>query len=62
MGFASFQEVFQYLNTLEKTLNIIIDEYPYLKQFNKGETVDSIFQTIIDNNITNIRQANALCK
>lgn len=55
MGFASFQEVFQYLNTLEKTLNIIIDEYPYLKQFNKGETVDSIFQTIIDNNITNIR-------
>ena len=55
IGFASFQEVFQYLNTLDKTLNIIIDEYPYLKQFNKGETVDSIFQTIIDNNITNIR-------
>lgn len=55
MGFASFQEVFQYLNTLDKTLNIIIDEYPYLKQFNKGETVDSIFQTIIDNDITNIR-------
>ncbi len=55
MGFSSFQEVFQYLNTLDKTLNIIIDEYPYLKQFNKGETVDSIFQTIIDNNITNIR-------
>ena len=55
IGFASFQEVFQYLNTLDKTLNIIIDEYPYLKQFNKGETVDSIFQTIIDNNLTNIR-------
>lgn len=55
IGFASFKEVFQYLNTLDKTLNIIIDEYPYLKQFNKGETVDSIFQTIIDNNLTNIR-------
>lgn len=55
MGFSSFQEVFQYLNTLDKTLNIIIDEYPYLKQFNKGETVDSIFQTIIDNDIINIR-------
>ena len=55
IGFSSFQEVFQYLNTLDKTLNIIIDEYPYLKQFNKGATVDSIFQTIIDNNITNIR-------
>lgn len=55
IGFSSFQEVFQYLNTLDKTLNIIIDEYPYLKQFVKGETVDSIFQTIIDNNINNIR-------
>lgn len=55
MGFSSFQEVFQYLNSIDKTFNIIIDEYPYLKQFNKGETVDSIFQTIIDNNITNIR-------
>lgn len=55
IGFSSFQEVFQYLNMLDKTLNIIFDEYPYLKQFNKGETVDSIFQTIIDNNITNIR-------
>lgn len=55
IGFSSFQEVFQYLNTLDKTFNIIIDEYPYLKQFNKGETVDSIFQIIIDNNITNIR-------
>lgn len=55
MGFSSFLEVFQYLNTLNKKLNIIIDEYPYLKKFVKGETVDSIFQTIIDNNITNIR-------
>lgn len=55
MGFSSFQEVFQYLNSIDKTFNIIIDEYPYLKQFVKGETVDSIFQTIIDNNIKNIR-------
>ncbi len=28
---------------------------PNLKQFNKGETVDSIFQTITDSNISNIR-------
>lgn len=55
MGFSTFAEVFQYLNTLNRTFNIIIDEYPYLKQFVKGETVDSIFQTIIDNHITNIR-------
>lgn len=55
MGFSTFAEVFQYLNSLNKTFNIIIDEYPYLKRFVKGETVDSIFQTIIDNHISNIR-------
>ncbi len=55
LGFASFQDVFQYLNTMDKTFNIVIDEYPYLKQFEKSETVDSIFQSIIDNKIGNIR-------
>ena len=55
MGFASFQDVFQYLNTLGETLNIVIDEYPYLKQFAKGETIDSIFQDIIDHRLGNIR-------
>lgn len=55
MGFSTFQEVFRYLNSLNKTFNIIIDEYPYLKQFTKGEMVDSIFQTIIDNDIGNIK-------
>lgn len=35
-------------------LNIIIDEYPYLKVFEKSETIDSIFQNIIDNCIANI--------
>ena len=55
MGFASFQDVFQYLNTLGETLNIVIDEYPYLKQFAKGETIDSVFQNIIDHRLGNIR-------
>ncbi len=55
MGFASFQDIFQYLNTLGETLNIVIDEYPYLKQFAKGETIDSIFQDIIDHRLGNIR-------
>ena len=55
LGFSSFQEVFQYLNSLNRTLNIVIDEYPYLKNFVKGETVDSIFQTIIDNELSSIR-------
>ncbi len=53
--FKSFPDVFAYLNTLDKTLNIVIDEYPYLKTYTKPETVDSIFQTIIDNHIANIR-------
>lgn len=55
MKFETFQDVFQYLNSLGQTFNIIIDEYPYLKQFAKSETVDSVFQTIIDNHLSNIR-------
>ncbi|MCC8046468.1 MAG: AAA family ATPase [Clostridiales bacterium] len=55
MSFGSFTDVFLYLNTLPETLNIIIDEYPYLKQFTEAATVDSVFQSIIDNNLANIR-------
>lgn len=53
--FQTFQDVFQYLNTIKQTFNIIIDEYPYLKTFTKGEIVDSVFQNVIDNNLSNIR-------
>ncbi len=52
--FSSLQEVFAYLNTLNVHLNIIIDEYPYLKKFEAPEKIDSIFQNIIDNYIVNI--------
>ncbi|MCD7761802.1 MAG: AAA family ATPase [Lachnospiraceae bacterium] len=55
MSFDSFIDVFIYLNALPETLNIIIDEYPYLKQFTEAATVDSVFQSIIDNNLANIR-------
>ena len=55
LGFNSWQDVFSFLNTLDKTLNIIIDEYPYLKKFEPSETVDSIFQNVIDNHLSNIR-------
>ncbi|MCD8150179.1 MAG: AAA family ATPase [Clostridiales bacterium] len=55
ISFNSFMDVFLYLNTLPETLNIIIDEYPYLKQFTEPETVDSLFQNIIDNSLANIR-------
>ena len=53
--FPSFRELFQYLNSLDGVYNIVIDEYPYLKSTNKAETVDSIFQWIIDNSLSNIR-------
>ena len=55
LAFKSFDDVFSYLNTLDGTFNVVIDEYPYLKVFTKPETVDSIFQSIIDNDLKNIR-------
>lgn len=55
LSFNSFTDLFAYLNTLPETLNIVIDEYPYLKRFTDAETVDSLFQSVIDNNLKNIR-------
>ncbi len=55
MNFDSFIDVFAYLNSLPYTLNVVIDEYPYLKAFADAKTVDSIFQNIIDNRLSNIR-------
>ena len=52
--FISFSDVFSYLNTLDSAFNVVIDEYPYLKSFVNAETIDSIFQSIIDNNLSNI--------
>lgn len=53
--FKSFSDVFAYLNDIDAIFNVVIDEYPYLKAFNKHETIDSIFQSVIDNNLKNIR-------
>lgn len=53
--FPSFQELFAYLNSLPIELTIAIDEYPYLKAFSKPECVDSMFQNIIDERLSNIR-------
>lgn len=55
LQFKTFIDVFAYLNTLPQTFNITIDEYPYLKMFSNPETVDSMFQKIIDNSLSNIR-------
>ena len=42
LTFKSFTDVFAYMNTIDATFNVVIDEYPYLKAFTKSETVDSI--------------------
>lgn len=42
LSFRNFADVFAYLNTLEGTYNVVIDEYPYLKVMTDAETVDSI--------------------
>ncbi len=55
ISFESLDDVFAYLNSLNTTFNVVIDEYPYLKYFTDAETVDSMFQSIIDNRIGNIR-------
>lgn len=54
LNFNTLQDVFTYLNALPQKIVVVIDEYPYLKAMNDSATVDSIFQNIIDNRITNI--------
>lgn len=55
VAFGSFQDLFAYINTLSGTFNIVIDEYPYLKKYEKSDYIDSVFQSVIDNHLTNVR-------
>lgn len=52
--FNNFIDVFVFLNDQKKSFIIVIDEYPYLKEFNGAKKVDSIFQSIIDQRLKNI--------
>lgn len=52
--FSSLIDVFKYLTELNKRIVIIIDEFPYLYVKNNKDTIDSIFQNIIDNYSKNI--------
>ena len=54
LSFNTLQEVFIYLNALPQKMVVVIDEYPYLKVMNETTTVDSIFQSIVDNRLSNI--------
>lgn len=55
LHFDSFVDAFAYLDSLDTTMNIVLDEYPYLKAFTAPAAVDSQFQKIIDNHIRHIR-------
>ena len=54
LNFSTLQDVFIYLNALPQKIVVVIDEYPYLKKATDSATVDSLFQNIIDNRLSNI--------
>ena len=54
VSFDTFEQVFEYINSLNIKFTIIFDEYPYLKKMNKSNTVDSIFQDVFDNYSSNL--------
>ena len=54
MRFDSLFGLFGYLNGLNQRIVILIDEYPYLYYNEDEETVDSIFQVIIDKYANNL--------
>lgn len=49
VSFESFEQVFDYINSLNRKYTIILDEYPYLKKMNSSNMVDSVFQDVFDN-------------
>ena len=53
-SFPSFTDVFAFLNSLPRSFVIVIDEYPYLSSLADPEIVDSVFQTVIDQRLSNI--------
>ena len=52
--FNSFIDLFQYLNSMNERIVLIIDEYPYLYVKNDKENVDSIFQVVLDKHCSNL--------
>lgn len=54
LAFSSLQDVFAYLNTLPQKMVVVVDEYTHLYAMNDSGVVDSVFQSIIDNRLSNI--------
>lgn len=61
LAFDSFESVlaFLYKQASEKNLTVVIDEYPYIRKVIKG--LDSIIQSLIDNNKTKSKLKLILC-
>lgn len=54
VSFQSFQNLFSFLDAMNRRTVIVIDEYPYLKVMNEGKLVDSVFQNVIDNSMNHL--------
>lgn len=52
--FDNIYDLFKYLNSLNRHIAVLIDEYPYLYIKNDKDEVDSIFQSIIDQCCSNL--------
>ena len=55
LAFSSLQDVFAYLNTLTQKMVVVVDEYTHLYAMNDSGVVESVFQCIIDNRLSNIK-------
>lgn len=54
LAFSSLQDVFAYLSTMTQKMVVVVDEYTHLYAMNDSGVVDSVFQSIIDNRLSNI--------
>lgn len=54
LAFSALQDVFAYLNTMPQIIVVVVDEYTHLYAMNDSAVVDSVFQSIIDNRLSNI--------
>ena len=55
MRFESILAMMKYLKTINKKILLVIDEYPYLKQTEKKNEVDSYMQAVIDSLPENVK-------
>ena len=52
ISFTGFDELFYFISDSEMPLCIVIDEYPYLSEFQPARKIDSQFQKAIDNSFS----------